>query len=98
MKRDNAPDLKPQEHYYASIYNPPEPRTNNSPVALTFPQARAENSSGESTASIYQPLNGAAAAPVYQPISGDAAPIYQSLNSDTKIPEVRADSNSKSTN
>jgi len=98
MNRDNALDMKPQEHYYASIRNPPAPHTNNSSVALTFPHARAENSTEESTASIYQPLNVAATAPVYQPInSGDAAPIYQSLNSDTKTPEVRADNNRKGT-
>ena len=94
MNRDNAPDMRPQEHYYSSIHNPPVPRTNNSEVALTLSHARAENSSKEFTASIYQPPT----APVYQPInSGDAAPIYQSLNSDTRISDVRADNSSKGT-
>ena len=89
MKRDNARDVKPQEECYATIHNPPVSSTNHSAVSLTFPHATAENSSQGSTASIYQPLNDAAATPVYQP---DAVHIYQSLNSD---PEVRADSNTE---
>ena len=96
MKSDNARDVKPPEHCYASIHDPPVSSTSSSTVALSFPHASAENSSQGSAASINQPLHGAAAAPVYQPInSGDAEHIYQPLNSDTTIPEVRADKNTE---
>lgn len=96
MRRDNARDMKPPEQCHSSIHNPPVSSTSPSAVALSFPHGSAENSSQASTASIYQPLNGAASAPIYQPInSEDAAHIYQTLNSDTTIPEVRADNNTE---
>ena len=80
----NVSDMKPQEHYYASIYNPPVSSTNHSAVPLTFPAATAETKGEEATPSIYQPLNG-----------GATASIYQSVNSDPKIPEVQADNKSE---
>lgn len=89
MRRDNARDLKPEEHYYASIYKHPVSPANHSAGALTFPHPTAENRSKESTAPINQPPNGAATAPVYQPIIGDVVPIFQSLNSDAKIADAR---------
>jgi len=90
MRRDNTPDLKPEEHCYASIYNHPVSPASYSAGALTFPRPTAENSCKESAASIYQLPNGAATAPVYQSIIRDAVPIYQSLNySDTKISDAR---------
>ena len=89
MRRDNTPDLKPDEHCYASIYSHPVSRANHSAGALTFPHPTAENSSKESAAPIYQLPNGVTA-PVYQSIIRDAVPIYQSLNySDTKISDAR---------
>ena len=89
MRRDNAPDLKPEENYYASIYNHHVSPATHSAGALTFPHPTAENRSKESAAPINQPPNGAATAPVYQPITGDVVPIYQSLSSDTKIADAR---------
>ena len=76
--------MKPQEHYYASTYNPPVSSTNHSAVPLTFPAATAEKKGEETTPSIYQQLNG-----------GATAPIYQSVNNDPKIPEVQADNKSE---
>ena len=76
--------MKPQEDYYASIYNPPVSSTSHSAVPYTFPAATAGKKGEEATASIYQPPNGRT-----------TAPIYQSVKSDPKIPEVRADNNSE---